>query len=421
MTGIGNAFVQVGAARDGLDPYLDCARRRDMPAVLVETPAYLSWRRALRRKPFDAELAVRAPEDPAQVAAALSAAGVAPALVLAGFDRYTESALRLAATAHVRPWPHVGTSFRAPDKAGQRAALSRHAPTVRQPKYAQVTADETWSALRELSFPQVVKPVDGGGGLGVHLVGDEAERDRALHRIGAAANFGGAAFADVLVEEQVVGNEYSLQCLAWEGKAHLLSMCEKVVLTEEDGESRGFRECGHMATAGDNAPLRFRELAQWCAEATGYREGPFHIDLIDTAEGPYFLEMGFRLSGFGLVSFVEYATGLDWAERVFTAHADRQEPVAPACDPPHRTVAQLVATRPQQLAIGRAWAACDPRVSVTAAPATPDLRLFTASDLAALAADRERHATILGTVRMEDVRTDRLRDRLRYCATGGRR
>jgi hypothetical protein len=434
MTPTHDAFVQIGAARDGLDPYLACARRRAMPAVLVETPAYLAWRRRLRRRPFDTELAVPAPEDPRQVAAALHAAGVAPALVLAGFERYVEAAFRLAAQLHVAPWPYAGPAFRPPDKAGQRTALSRRAPEIPQPPYVHMRlngttprphdgdgmGEGTARTLRELAFPQVVKPVDGGGGLGVRLVRDETERRRALEEAATAANYGGAAFTGLLVEECVTGTEYSLQCLAWEGKAHVLCVCEKVVLPEEDGGLLGFRESGHIAMDADHAPPTLREVAQWCAEATGYREGPFHIDLIHNARGPHFLEMGFRLSGFGLVALVARATGLDWAEQAFVAHADRREPARPNGDTRRRAVAQLVVTRPEQLARAERLAAEDPRVRVEAAPAAPGTEEFTELDLASLAPDRRRHATILGKVQLEDHGTDRLRDRLRYCAAGGR-
>jgi hypothetical protein len=130
--------------------------------------------------------------------------------------------------------------------------------------------------------------------------------------------------------------------------------------------------------------------------------------------------MGFRLSGFGLVALVARATGLDWAEQAFVAHADRREPARPNGDTRRRAVAQLVVTRPEQLARAERLAAEDPRVRVEAAPAAPGTEEFTELDLASLAPDRRRHATILGKVQLEDHGTDRLRDRLRYCAAGGR-
>ncbi|GHE53959.1 hypothetical protein GCM10018785_24240 [Streptomyces longispororuber] len=456
------AFVQIGATRDGLDPYLRCARARGMTAVLVETPAYLRWRRHLRRRPFDLELPVPEPEDCGQVGDALRAAGVTPALVLAGFDRYVVSAFRLAAAARVAPWPRAGRHFVPPDKAAQRTALRRHAPAVLQPRYARVDpgtvgtgttagdgrGPERHGPLFALAFPQVVKPVDGAGGLGVFLVRDEAERARALRDAAASANYGGAAFSGLLVEEHVSGTEYSVQCLAHDGRAHLLTFCEKLVLPEPNGELRGFREAGHLAAPGRSAPQALTALAQACVTATGYAEGPFHIDVIQNGEGPHFIEMGFRLSGFGLVALVSRVCGLDWAEHAFAAHLEREVPDGPpqeARDEPqeelrggppeetrgeppygsrpdgrrHRAAGQLLATDPHQLARARALAAGQGRVRVEASPPVPGPDDFTERELACLASDRQRHAAVLGRVTVEHEDPAWVRERLLYCAGAG--
>jgi hypothetical protein len=43
-------FVQIGATRDGLDPYLQTARAYGMKAILIETPDYMRLRKALGRQ-----------------------------------------------------------------------------------------------------------------------------------------------------------------------------------------------------------------------------------------------------------------------------------------------------------------------------------------------------------------------------------
>ncbi|MGW0468232.1 ATP-grasp domain-containing protein [Streptomyces sp. NPDC003027] len=442
MSEVSNAFIQLGAARDGLDPYLECARRRGMPAVLVDTPAFLKWRRHLGRQPFDIEIPVATPEAADQVAVALRAARVVPAFTLAGFERYAQSAFLLAAQERIAPWPHCGKDFTPPDKASQRAALALRASEVLQPGYVHVCRDDldgfhgedpattatTVTAayqrapapsLDPLAFPQVVKPVDGAGGLGVYLVRDESERDRALREAAATFNYGGAAFTGLLVEECVQGIEYSLQCLALDGKARILSVCEKVVLPEREGVLPGFREAGHIAAPGADAPCDVKALAQSCLEATGYQEGPFHIDLIRDGRGPYFLEMGFRLSGFGLVTLVERATGVSWAEATFTAHLDRQEPVGFGSGGVRKATGQLVATDPRQLARAHELAAGHPGVHVHASPALPEQGDFSAREWETLASDRQRHAAILGRVTLEADSEEEVRDLLRHCATGG--
>jgi hypothetical protein len=117
-------FVQVGAIRDGLDPYLHCARRRGMRTVLVETPAYLRRRTALGRRRFDVNLAAARPHDPSEVTAALDEAGLAPTLLLTEFERYAVGAFAACEMLRVAPWPGVGRSFVPVDKWGQRNALA---------------------------------------------------------------------------------------------------------------------------------------------------------------------------------------------------------------------------------------------------------------------------------------------------------
>lgn len=428
----GKAFVQIGATRDGLDAYLACARRRGLSSVLVDTPAYLRWRRHLGRRPFDVETPVAEPERPEQVIAALESAGVEPALVLAGFDHYVASAFEVAARRRAAPRRPGRAGFAPSDKAWQRAALALHAPYVLQPTHVHLTRsmmDDLQQAggrrsaaparLSALAFPQVVKPVDGAGGLGVYLVHSEAEREAALRQAAATANYGGAAFSGILVEEHVPGIEYSLQCLAWEGKAQVLSFCEKLVLAEHSGTLEGFREAGHIAAPGARTPPEVRDVAQSCLDATGFEEGPFHVDLIRNDVGAAFLEIGFRLSGFGLVALVEQATGVDWAELAFAAHLDRHPPVLEPDDDNSYAVGQLIATDARQLARAGELAARTPGIQVFPSPPPPDAGLFSAADLRALASDRERHAVILGKVIIRAERLDQLRQQLVHCATGG--
>ncbi|MFI9723643.1 acetyl-CoA carboxylase biotin carboxylase subunit family protein [Streptomyces sp. NPDC052396] len=407
MTSPGH-FVQVGATRDGLDPYLDSARRREMPAVLVETPAYLRWRRALGRRPFDIELGVDQPQDPEAVRAALDAAGVTPALVLTGFERYVQAGFALARMLRVAPWPAVGEDFRPLDKRQQRDALLRASAPVGQPRFAVLgTGGEPEGA--ELGYPQVVKPVDGGGGLGVLLVDGAEQRHRALERIRSTANYGGGAFAGVVAEEFVKGPEVSLQGIAHAGRPVLLSVCEKLTTLEEvPGEPglAGFREVGHVARHGGTAEPGLETLAAACLNAVGYREGPFHIDVIQGPQGPVFVEMGFRLSGGGLVDLVARATGADWAELAFRAHLDNEAPAPPPAGAP---AGQVVAVSEEELTAGAALGPAGAMVEVVRTVPPPPLDLIAPEDRAALASDRLRHTGAAGRVIVTGGRAEHVR------------
>ncbi|MFB7631679.1 acetyl-CoA carboxylase biotin carboxylase subunit family protein [Streptomyces sp. NPDC056149] len=405
-------FVQVGATRDGLDPYLDCARRRGMRAVLVETPAYLRWRRLLGRREFDVEVAVARPQDPDAIRAALTAAGVAPGLVLTGFERYVYAGFALAEALRVAPWPGAGVDFRPLDKREQREALLRGAPQVAQPRFLSLDLGDQ-GAADGLGFPQVIKPADGGGGLGVLLVDGAAQRRRALDRIRALANYGGGAFSGIVAEEFVKGPELSLQGVAHQGSAVLLSVCEKLTSLEEvPGEPglSGFREVGHVARPGTDAPPELHALAQACLDAAGYRAGPFHLDVLQGPTGPVFVEMGFRLSGGGLVALVEKATGADWAELAFASHLGDATPVGPS-SPPVGTggiAGQISAVSEAELAAAEALQEPGITIEIHRAAPPPDRSALSADDLPALASDLARHTGSAGRVVVSGGPADRV-------------
>jgi formate-dependent phosphoribosylglycinamide formyltransferase (GAR transformylase) len=421
---ISHAFVQVGAARDGLDPYLDCARSRGMPAVLVETPAYLAWRNRLGRRRFDFELAVDHPQNPDEVIARLGRAGVRAVFVLTGFERYVSSSFALARKLGVTPWPRYGSGFTPLDKAGQRTLLAAAAPHIRQPRYvAAATADPAATvaeaAWRSLRFPQVVKPSDGGGGLGIRLVGDAAGRARAFAHLRQAANYGGGRFAQIIVEEFVKGPEWSAQGVVLAGRPVLLSACEKIITLEPatgDVAAQTFRETGHLVYSGRLVPDRLRDMVQAAIAALGMAEGPFHVDAILADDDAVFIEAGFRLSGSGIVGLVEQATGVNWAEAVFRVHL--AEPVGrpdsaavaepgsgmatatpsrPDGSPPAIVVGQVTAISPDELDRARSLASAQLQVRIVPFPPTPTLADIDV-DPTSLAADLARHSGFAGRI-----------------------
>ncbi|MFC1418880.1 ATP-grasp domain-containing protein [Streptacidiphilus cavernicola] len=408
---LAGAFVQLGATRDGLDPYLSCARRRGLPAVLVETPAYLRWRRALGRQPFDLEVPVEQPQDAARVRAALAAARVRPSLLLTGFERYAQAGFELARSLEAAPWPQCGAEFRPLDKQRQREALAASCAGLPQPRFALVAAGRP---VEDLGYPQVLKPVDGGGGLGVLLADSPSAAARALARIAALSNYGGGAFTAVMAEEFVKGPEVSLQGIAYQGEPVLLSVCEKITALEEvadDPDLRGFREVGHVARPGTTATADLRELARLCLAATGYRQGPFHVDAILGGAGPVFVEMGFRLSGGGLVSLVEQATGTDWAAEVFRVHLDGTAPRLGQSRPGSGAAGQVAVVSAAELDAAAALAG--PGISVQVQPsAAPPTDGLSAADLDVLGSDLMRHTGSIGRVVLVGGRPDEIHRRL---------
>ena len=316
-------FVQVGATRDGLDPYLAAAHRRGLQAILIETPDYLNWRRHQGRSVFDEEVPLAHPEDIVQLTTCLQRITKPPELVLPGFERYVHSTYQATKALSLRPGAQAPT-FEAPYKSGQRTTITANRPLISQPRYVLADSlEELVSTSYDLSPPIVIKPDDGGAGLGILVVSQLKDVARAVKSLDGLRNYGGGTFASWVVEEHIDGKEISIQAVAREGKPHVLAFCEKLVSLEPRLQGAllcGFRESGHVARPGYELDQEMLSFTAACIEAVGYHTGPFHIDLIRAANNLYFLEMGFRLSGMRVLELVDHVSGLSWADESFRAH-----------------------------------------------------------------------------------------------------
>ncbi len=380
-----DTFLQLGATRDGLDPYLACARRRGMKAVLVETPAFLGLRRRLGRLAFDEEVAVDEPHLLDELADRFGGQSARSALVLAGFERYALTAAKLR---QLLSGPSSAPTFLPPDKAEQRRLIFLGAPELRQP--ASFGIDSA-------TGPTVVKPVDGGGGLGVYRVDDPGRVAEAVRQVHRLRNYGGGAFGDVIVQEFVSGTEYSLHGVMRDGEPTILTCAEKFISSGAADDPDGmvsFREMAHLLST-DIDPVLER-FARRCLTALGHDRGAFHIDLI-AADEPVLLEVGFRLSGAGLVAAVERASGVDWAEEAFRAHLGE-----PACagSGVRRAVGLLVLTGDDQIERTRELdpAGLPDGVEIRMLGAVTPARTEPPGIEPALVSDLRRHAPVRGRV-----------------------
>ena len=239
------AFVQIGATRDSSAPYLAAARKRGMCAILVETPDYLEYRKALDAPRFDRAIAVQKPEAADAVIGALEEVSNIR-IVLPGFERYVESSFAVS-----RFFEHQAAPDTLPtNKYQQRRSLLNAEVDVAQPSFflTDLELNQNAGELAAVKMPVVVKPVDGGGGLGVYLVKNTDDLEIAVQNLRSLRNYGGAKFSKLIVEECVTGAEISLQGIARNGAADLLSLCEKQIDVQYDAASQtwGFRELGHV-------------------------------------------------------------------------------------------------------------------------------------------------------------------------------
>ncbi|WP_341530373.1 ATP-grasp domain-containing protein [Nostoc sp. UHCC 0302] len=412
-------FVQVGATRDGLDPYLDASLRRGMKAVLIETPDYLQWRKNLGRRTFDIELPINQPNDPNQILNILGDLSKNVKLILPGFERYVESVYAVAERWKVPPWQEmIYPHFVPPNKWEQRRLLSQKASLILQPAYMILSLqDVNASSLVNLKYPLVIKPVNGGGGLGVFLVENFLQLEKSLAELKKLTNYDGNVFDEIIVEEYISGVEYSVQGISQEGMVVIITVCEKFILKEHIlgiNNISGFREVGHIATCGSWSSSRIQQFAQSCIDAVGYYKGPFHIDLIQNDQGLYFIEMGFRLSGGGLVNLIEKVTGINWGESSFAVHLENRF-ILPFSSNGNKFMGQIIALSPEEMVIAKHLYSIGLPITIEEFPALKPLSQPLKFIPKSLAADVMRHAGSLGRITVSAQSLIEVKNLLQKC------
>jgi acetyl/propionyl-CoA carboxylase alpha subunit len=209
------------------------------------------------------------------------------------------------------------------DKANARAALARAGLPVfiGSGALATLAAAEQW--LEDQPLPVLLKPVAGGGGIGMQVVNDRADLPAAFERAQALA---GAAFSDprVLLEQYVAaGRHIELQLLAsrsgavmhaWERDCSVQRRRQKII---EEAPAPGI-ERSEIGTLAETAVGAFAEL--------GY-SNIGTLELLRGADGQYgVLEVNTRIQVEHAVT--EAITGLDLVAQQLALAAGAELPGA---------------------------------------------------------------------------------------------
>lgn len=386
-------FLQIGATRDGLNPWCAVAKRDGYVTVLAEMGDFIDYQSISLALPFDLIIRLDRPENPWEVMQACLHAGllVHPTVVLAGFEAYNTSAGRLR---EMLAGPDAPDAFIPLDKYAQRMALKKAWPRFPQPEFRFFASPlSILEAGQALIYPCVVKPVDGGGGLGIWLIEHAGQLHSVVQKLVQTMNYGGRGFSGFIVESALTGTEFSLQGVVHQGAPQALTCCQKVIEQQRDAEGCvSFCESGHVAMAATALPASFSSLMRFCCETFGYRQGAFHIDFIVVNGVPHFLEMGFRLSGMGVAALVQAVTGVNWAEIAFRLEAGGTLPRFAFAG--SGAVGQLRLRQPVQLQAAERWIDDHQQGALLPVLRLPALQV---SPRSSLYADLTRHAGILAT------------------------
>lgn len=204
------------------------------------------------------------------------------------------------------PGISLDTAIKATDKGEMIKAFAAHG--VAHPWYFILSAPEDLDAvLDKISFPCISKPTDNSGSRGVMLIHDKEELRDAIAYSSANGRSGG-----VIIEEYMQGQEVSVEIIALDGEPHVLNVTDKLTTGAPH-----FVEMGHnqpsMLAACDLEKIR--DLACRAVKAIGIQNGPAHVEIMLTENGPKLVELGARMGGDCITThLVPLSTGIDMIE-----------------------------------------------------------------------------------------------------------
>lgn len=161
----------------------------------------------------------------------------------------------------------------------------------------------------DFEFPVIVKPRDNSGSRGVKLCRDKHELESA---IAEALPF--SHLDTVLVEEFIVGNEYSIESLHHNGKNEVIQFTEKKTTPFPYNVELGHKQPANLTETQKDT---IRELISRIAQCMHFEHSPSHTELKINENGIFIIETSPRLGGDYITStLVPLSTGINMEDQL---------------------------------------------------------------------------------------------------------
>ena len=173
------------------------------------------------------------------------------------------------------------------------------------------SVDELEGTQNKIAYPCISKPLDSSGSRGVVLINNPEElRDSVIYSSSHGLSSG------VIIEEYMQGNEVSVETLVVNNKVHILAVTDKLTTGAP-----------HFVEMRHSQPSRLRKddiekikaLTIKAVLALGITNGPAHVEIMLTKDGPKIIELGARMGGDFISTYlVPLSTGIDMLEAVIS-------------------------------------------------------------------------------------------------------
>jgi biotin carboxylase len=170
-------------------------------------------------------------------------------------------------------------------------------------------ADDFDDVISKITYPCITKPTDNSGSRGVMLI-NSIEELKAAVEYSSSCGRGGS----VIVEEYLSGNEVSVEIIVLSGTVHVLQVTDKITTGAPH-----FVETGHTQPSrlSEKDVEAIKDLAARAVKAVGIENGPAHVEIMLTKNGPRMIELGARMGGDCITThLVPLSTGIDMIKAV---------------------------------------------------------------------------------------------------------
>lgn len=216
------------------------------------------------------------------------------------------------------------------NKFEMRKKMKEH--NVKTPLFIKVTNDSSTWKTENMKFPVIVKPTDRSGSRGITKVENAQELEKAV-QYATKDSFEKMA----IIEEYIEGNEYSCECISYNGEHHFLAFTKKFTT-----EAPHFIETGHCEPADIKEEYK-EEIKQnifKALTALGIQNGASHTEFKVNEKGKFgIIEIGARMGGDCIGSdLVQISTGYDYVKMVIDVAVGKAPDFTKVTNPTKATI-----------------------------------------------------------------------------------